>query len=284
MTSIKKKGFFNNIKSLYRFQIIDINTYDVKWVREISKLNMIVIGWVGFLVLLAFAFLIFALTPLKYLLPGYVGTNASEKRELIELRLKTDQLENKLSVENEYFTNLRNVLNDSIGFHEDYSSEIEKVKTDSTYLFPNPSNLELQYRKEFEELLNTDKSEQKGKNLFVLNQMHHPVEGKPVMNSDNDKNSKTLRIKSHSDATIFAVLEGVVIANYTTDKEKHIFILHDNNLLSVYKFGGESKVVVGERVAMGQWIGILSEKGDHILSIDMWENMEPIAIGQFLKF
>ena len=149
----QKKGFFKNIKSLYRFQIIDTNNYEVKLVVEMSKLNMFVLAWVSFIVLLVIVFVVIALTPLRYLLPGYVGTNAAEKREMIDLRLKADALEDKMNNYDQYISNIQSVINDSIGLHKDYTENSDRIATDSAYFYPKASKLELTFRKEFEKLL-----------------------------------------------------------------------------------------------------------------------------------
>ncbi len=280
----QKKGFFKNIKSLYRFQIIDTNNYEVKIVVEMSKLNMFVLGWMSFIVLLAIVFAVIAFTPLKYLLPGYVGSNASEKREMIDLRLKTDALELKMNNYDQYFSNLQSVINDSIGLHQDLLKDSDRNPVDSGYFFPTTSKTEMSFRKEFEKLLSEDKNVESSGSLFIMKNMHLPVEGKPIVSEDSDKMSKTLKIKAKGDASIFAVLPGVIIAQYSIGKQKHIFIQHDYNILSIYKFEGKLKVTKGEKVISGQLIGVMSEEGEDVLSFDLWEGTETLAAGQFLKY
>jgi lipoprotein NlpD len=280
----QKKGFFKNIKSLYRFQIIDTNNYEVKWVIEMSKLNMFVLGWILFLVLLLMTFLVFAFTPLRYFLPGYVGINATEKREMIDFRLKTDVLEEKLNNYDQYISNIQSVIKDSIGLHADYKQNSDLNTTDSAYFFPEASKFEIDYRKQFEKLLKEDQIDEKSSSVFILKNMHLPVDGKPIVNDEIDKQSKTLKIKSKNEASIFSVLPGVIIAQYSIGEQKHIFIQHDYNILSIYKFEGKLKVEKGEKVISGQLIGVMSEQGDEILSFDLWEGTEAVATGQFLKY
>lgn len=280
----QKKGFFKNIKSLYRFQIIDTNNYEVKWVIEMSKLNMFALAWISFIVLLIVAFSVFALTPLRYLLPGYVGTNAAEKREMIDLRVKTDALEEKLNTYDQYISNIQSVINDSIGLHQDYLQNTERIAIDSAYFFPEASKFEVSFRKEYEKLLSGDQAQEKSGSIFILKNMHLPVEGKPIIKEESEKSSKTLKIKAKSDASIYSVLPGVILAQYTIGLQKHIFIQHDYNILSIYKFEGILKVEKGEKVILGQLIGVMNDKGDDVLSFDLWEGTEPIAPGQFLKY
>ncbi len=280
----EKKGLFKNIRSLYRFQIIDTNTYDVKWVIEMSKLNLFVIAWILLLFFLLIAFLIFAITPLRFLLPGYVGTNADDKKEVIQLRLKTEELEEKIRQYTQYYTNIEMLLKDSTNIHQDYLQQQGKISVDSSYYFPTAGKLESRYRKEFESLLQKDKKEEKAGRVFILNQMYLPVEGKPVPVESADLQSKSLKIKAKNDASVYSVLAGTVIAKYLTGDKIHLFIQHEQNILSIYKFEGRAEVNIGEKVFAGQLIGVVSEKGDPILSFDLWADMEAIAPGQFLKY
>lgn len=280
----QKKGFFKNIKSLYRFQIIDTNNYEVKLVVEMSKLNMFVLSWLLFLVLLLLTFLVFAFTPLRYLLPGYVGVNATEKREMIDLRLKTDALEEKFNNYDQYISNIQSVINDSIGLHSDYLQNSDLSNTDSAYFFPEASKFEIDYRKQFEKLLIDDQKNEKSSSVFILKNMHLPIEGKPIIKEESDKMSKTLKIKAKNDANVFSVLPGVIIAQYSIGEQKHIFIQHDYNILSIYKFAGKLKVEKGEKVISGQLIGVMNDQGDEILSFDLWEGTEAVAAGQYFKY
>lgn len=279
----KKKGLFKNIKSLYRFQIIDTNTYDVKWVIEMSKLNLLILLWGLLLFLLLIAFLTFAFTPLRNFIPG-MSTNADDKREIIELKLKTEKLEEKIDQYSQYYSNINMLLKDSINIHEDYLKPSDIIALDSSYYFPKTSQLETKYRKDFESIILKDETDEKAGRVYVLNNMHLPVEGKPMIVETANLQSKTLKIKAKNDAGIYSILEGVVLAKYLTGKKTHLYILHEDRMTSIYKFEGISEVVQGEKLFKGQLIGVMSENGDEVLSFDLWVGTEAIAAGQFLKY
>jgi len=72
--ALKKPNWSNwreKLKNVYRFQIVDEKSYDVKMVLELNRLNVLV----GVGLLLAFFtllnFLLIAYTPLKQYIPGY---------------------------------------------------------------------------------------------------------------------------------------------------------------------------------------------------------------------
>lgn len=280
----KKKGFFKNIKSLYRFQIIDTHTYDVKWVIELSKLNVLVITSFVFGISLILALAIFALTPLKYLLPGYVGTKADDKREMIQLKMKVETLENQVDQYSQYYSNLQAILQDSIQLHSDYIQNQETTPTDNKPIFPKASETEINYRKDFEILFQKDQNTTAASRAYLLNKMQFPMEGKTVALSSEEATSKTLKVEAEGETGVNCVLGGVVISVNQFQQKVTILIQHELEIISSYQFEGKATVQRGERLQKGQLIGIIQEKGSKILSFDLWEEGNALAPGQYLKY
>lgn len=280
----KKKGFFKNIKSLYRFQIIDTNTYDVKWVIELSKLNILTITSLISCILLIIAFLIFVFTPLKYMIPGFVGSNAKDKKEAILLKLKVEQLEQNLNEYTQYYSNLKSIIDDSINIHPDYLSKNDNNQADRVNTFPSANETEINFRKEFEHLIQNEQDDISVRRIYMLNKMSLPMDGTPIALKPNETSSKTLKIATEGEAGINAVLAGVVLS--TNQKGNHIQIIvhHDLGIISSYQFEGKSEVTKGEKLVKGQLIGVMGEQNNKILSFDLWEENTPLAPGQYLKY
>jgi murein DD-endopeptidase MepM/ murein hydrolase activator NlpD len=279
-------AFWKKLRNNYRLQLIDTDTYDVRWVLELNRLNILIAGLVVFLLFLILSFLFFAFTPMKFLLPGFVGTNADDKRELIALKMQSERLEKNLLSYNGYVDALVKILRDSQDLHPDIKSEQARLlQADTTLFFPNPGKLESRFRKDFELLLKqgSDPMSRNDK-LFVLNEMQNPIEGKPVALSPNEPKLKGLKIKGNGEAGITSVLSGVIVAKYKVGDETHIFIQHEDYLLSVYKFDGVAKVTPGEEVDKGQLIGVLRDGGAEVLYLELWANAESIPPGQYLKY
>lgn len=283
---VKPKGaFWKKLRNHYRFQVIDTQTYDVRWVLSLSRLNVIAVFSVLFLVLLAISFAVFALTPLRFLLPGYVGTNAEEKRAIIELKMKTESLESKLKANDQYILAIKAILNDSMPLHDDIRAEEERLlQADAELFFPQAGKLESRFRKDYELLLKQGGGQEVSGKSYVLNLMQKPLDGKPLPQADDQPVSRTLRIKGKGDAAVTSVLSGLVIARYKVGTEIHLYIQHDEYLVSAYKYEGEAEVNVGDRVDGGQLIGSLAEKGELVLNFDLWANGEAIPSGQYFKF
>jgi murein DD-endopeptidase MepM/ murein hydrolase activator NlpD len=288
MTKDNKSGsaFWSRLKNRYRFQVIDTGTYDVRWVLELSRLNVLTVGSILFLGLFLLSLALFALTPLRFLLPGYVGTNAEEKRAIIELKMKSEALEARLGSQQKYVANLQAILQDSLPLHEDYLQEQERLlQADAEIFFPQAGQLETRFRKDFEILLKQGGPTEVSGTAYVLSLLQKPLEGKPVPGLEAAATaSKTLHIKGKPGAGITSVLPGLVIARYKVGQETHLYLQHEEDLVSAYKFQGAAEVSPGDRVDAAQLIGSLSEKGDAVLHFDLWANAEAIPPGQYLRY
>ncbi len=247
-----------------------------------SKLRVIiyVCSFIFFIFLLAF--LTIAFTPLKKISP-INSSSAEAKKEIILLNLKTLELEESIRKYSQYYDNISRIVQDSFDLHQDIQSGLNLSENERA-VFPKSSQLEEKFRKDFEVLLQQDKDFDHGYHTYVLNRMHLPVEGKPVPVEGEDLQSKTIKIKAKSESGIFAVLDGVILAKYISGDKTHLYLLHENDVLSVYKFDGAAEVSQGEYVQKSQLIGTFSEKGEQILSFDLWVGTENIPPGQFLNF
>ena len=125
------KKWKDKLKNVYRFQIIDEKSYDVKMVLELNRLN-ILIGTGLILAIFTFInFIFIAFTPLKQYIPGY-GSSSSRK-EVIQLNMKTEELESMVSAQQEYITNIKNILEDNITV-DTAKVKLKKAKIDTGIL------------------------------------------------------------------------------------------------------------------------------------------------------
>lgn len=276
-------NFWKKLKNTYRFQVIDEKTYEVKWVFELNRLNVFIAGSVLIIGILLFSFLIFSFTPLRFLLPGYVGTNAQEKRDIIALKMNSEALANKVAAQDLYFENLRKILTDSVDNSSKRNDRIDIALVDTSLFYSQPGKLESKFRKDFELLLKQGDNLNKSAGALSLTKMGKPIEGRPMIVEDGN-NKMTLNIKGKSDAPIKAPLDGTVVARFDSGNEQYIYIQHIGDILSALHFKGTSNVSKGAVVFKGQIIGEMDEAGDKVLMFDLWSAGEPLPPGQFLKY
>ncbi|MCO5247546.1 MAG: M23 family metallopeptidase [Chitinophagales bacterium] len=285
MKSKKKKSIEAEGKKVYRFQLIDIHTYDVKWVMELTKGNLFMLTTSVIGIFLVFAFLVFALTPLKYLLPGYVGTNAQQKKEIIELKLKTDSLENNVNIFSRYYTDWEKFMKDSIPIHLDRLASDSIAVSDREAQFPERGKLEAKYHKDFELLYELDDKSKVSENALILSQLSSPFEGKVATAGNNNINSKDLRIKVIPDSDVHAIYDGVIISKIVIKKRVVFYIQHTNGFVSIYRFYGEALVKKNEKVEKGQLIGVIDKDDkEQIATFELWSDGGQIAAGKYLDY
>lgn len=278
-----KSEFWKKLRNTYRFQVIEEKSYEVKWVLELNRLNVLLFG-TGFVVfLLIFSFLIFSFTPLKYLLPGYVGTNADEKRQIIALKIQSEELDKKMKAYDEYFKNLKAVLSDSISTDDKRNEKVNFSQVDTSIFYSEPGKLESKFRKDFELLLKQGDNLQKPQGALMLTDMQNPVKGRPKI-AENDNGSKTLMIKTALHADVKTVLPGTLITHFQNGMSQVLYIQHPGDILSIYRFNGTCSLQKGQVLDKGQVIGVVEDDKEPLLMLDIWSAGEAIPPGQYLKY
>src|SRR3954470_15756054 len=92
------------LRNVYRFQIVDEKSYDVKLVLELNRLNVIVVTGLLLFFFTLLNFLLIAYTPLKQYIPGY--GSSSGRKEVIRISMKAEELEDKMIAQQKYVANL----------------------------------------------------------------------------------------------------------------------------------------------------------------------------------
>lgn len=285
MKSKKEKRIDASEKKVYRFQLIDIHSYDVKWVMELTKANVFIFITSLFSIFFIISSFIFAFTPLKYLLPGYVGISAQQKKEIINLKLKADSLENKVDVYARYYKNWQAFLQDSIILHSDIIVEDSITLAERSGDFPQKGKEEMQFLKDFELLYQLDDNSKVSENAFILSQLSLPFEGKVVPVESSEIDSKTLKVKTIPDSDVHAIYGGVVVNETVVKGQSIVYLQHTNGFVSIYRYSGEILVKKSEIVEKGQLIGITDSKdSQQIATFELWSEGEQIAAGKYLNY
>lgn len=233
----KWKAVWQKLRIVYRLQLIEEKTYDVKFIFRLTLLNVITV--VGILIAL-FTFLNFifiATTPLKQYIPGY-GAGDSRK-DIINLRLRTEELEDKIDANNKYNKNLKNILSDKIQV-EELKDNIQTIHIDTNTLVHFTPN-EQKLVKEIEKGLRN--SELYDNLLFKNNsdvlktlRTSMPVHIKPIQQYKNSKTAFATIYSAKSELPIKATLSGTIIDIEPQDNNTYSLIIqHNDGLVSKYK-------------------------------------------------
>ena len=196
--------------------------------------------------------------------PRYAEMEAN--RQVLNLTLMLDSLQNEVQVKNNYIQNVKYILE---GQNLDSLSSSNKVLSTSTLgdinLSPALSPLDSQFRAEYESSdlglvsLNFNRSEDELREIVFFT----PLEGIITNNFDPKEDHFGIDIVSQENEPIKALADGIVImASWTLDGGYVLVIQHSGNLISIYKHNSELLKSVGNFVESGEIVAIIGNTGE----------------------
>jgi hypothetical protein len=121
MAKFDANSTLKRLQNRYRLVVMNDDTYEEVVTFKLSRLSVYVFLSTVFVLLTGLTVALIVFTPLKLYIPGYGDLNNT--KELRELKIRTDSLEQEMRYRDQYFLNLKNVLEGS-----------SSVKTDTTAL------------------------------------------------------------------------------------------------------------------------------------------------------
>ena len=240
--------------------------------EDFSEKRTIIFNYGRLILLLAFIFILSMTlsvlsvnTVLKqWFDPRYAEMEAN--RQVLNLTLMLDSLQNEVQVKNNYIQNVKYILE---GQNLDSLSSSNKVLSTSTLgdinLSPALSPLDSQFRAEYESSdlglvsLNFNRSEDELREIVFFT----PLEGIITNNFDPKEDHFGIDIVSQENEPIKALADGIVImASWTLDGGYVLVIQHSGNLISIYKHNSELLKSVGNFVESGEIVSIIGNTGE----------------------
>ena len=223
--------------------------------------------FVGFL-----ALVFIAVTPIKRYLPGYGLGSSSE--EVLSLMRKVEEVENEMSAQRIYLSNVRRMLTGDVETVDDIPVPEKNLLSNLVNLeeenITSPSEEDNQLRKEveLEKIGNLAKrSRYSGfsksedlpiEGIFFVN----PLKGEISSQFNLKKNHIGVDIVAPKNTAIKAALSGYVfLADWTLETGHTIGIQHANNLITFYKHNAALLKKVGAFVKAGEAIAIIGNTG-----------------------
>jgi murein DD-endopeptidase MepM/ murein hydrolase activator NlpD len=280
------KIFTDQLKNKYRLVILNDETFAEKFAFRLSPLGLIItIGTITIL-MTTLVISIIAFTPIREYIPGY--GNVTERKEILNLTVKTDSLEDILKARDWYMKNLVNVFSGNVeGKTEkppkDTSGKYQKVNV-------KPSENDVQFRKDVEnEPASLKFAGSIKKNVLANYLFFSPIKGIITESFNASSEHYGVDVVAKKDELIKSTLDGTVVYSGFTPEDGHVIqIQHDNNLISVYKHNSSVIKKTGDKVKSGEAIAIIgnsgeSSKGPH-LHFELWHNGLPINPEEFIVF
>ncbi|MBX3255097.1 MAG: hypothetical protein KF862_13220 [Chitinophagaceae bacterium] len=96
------------LRNRYRLVIMNDDTYEEVVTFRLSRLSVYITLCTIFVVLVGLTVALLVFTPLRYYVPGY--GSASDRREMITLKMQVDSLDQQMKYRDKYLENIQNVL------------------------------------------------------------------------------------------------------------------------------------------------------------------------------
>ena len=130
MAKFDANSTLKRLQNRYRLVVMNDDTYEEVVTFKLSRLSVYVFLSTVFVLLTGLTVALIVFTPLKLYIPGYGDLNNT--KELRELKIRTDSLEQEMRYRDQYFQSLKNVLQGNA-----------TVKTDTTSLtIPKPEKID----------------------------------------------------------------------------------------------------------------------------------------------
>lgn len=281
----RRLGVF--LKSKYRLVILNDNTFGEKFSLRLSPWSLIVGGLATTIIMATLVISLVAFTPLREYIPGY-GTVA-ERKQILQLTLRADSIEQILDARDTYMNNILNVMNEKV------ETKSEKPKKDTTGKYSgvktNASESDIAFRKDFESNRNSSIAAITNSKLKGLSELvfYTPVKGLIISSYNLAEDHFGIDVVTKADEMVKSTLDGtVVFTGYSAEDGYVIQIQHSNNLTSIYKHNAEILKKTGERIKSGEAIAIVGNtgeksKGPH-LHFELWYNGIPINPQECVAF
>ena len=227
----KSKTVITRWRNKYRLVVLNDETFEEKISLKLSRLNVFLVLTIASILLIGSTILLVAFTPLREYIPGYASTEL--RRKAVELTLKADSLETQLNYNNQYLTNIRNIINGNPIDPVDLTSNDSSVTTGN--LNPNISEADSSLRNVVEEEERFNISTTGDQNLAGFSFMA-PVKGVLTSSFDKGQAHYGIDITAKKNTPIKSCLAGTVIfSDWTTETGYVMLIQHSRELISVYK-------------------------------------------------
>jgi hypothetical protein len=108
MAKFDANSTLKRLQNRYRLVVMNDDTYEEVVTFKLSRLSVYAFLSTVFVLLTGLTVALIVFTPLKLYIPGYGDMNNT--RELRELKIRTDSLEQEMIYREQYFQSLRNIL------------------------------------------------------------------------------------------------------------------------------------------------------------------------------
>ena len=110
MGKIDANSTLKRLRNRYRLVVMNEDTYEEVVKFRLSRLSVYIVLSSVFVLLTVLTVALIVFTPIKYYLPGVGYGDARQVKEFRQLKMRTDSMENALKYKQQYFDDVKKVL------------------------------------------------------------------------------------------------------------------------------------------------------------------------------
>lgn len=128
MAKLQADSTLKRLRNRYRLVVMNEDTYEEVVKFKLSRLSVYMFLSTVFVVLVGLIIALLVFTPLKYYLPGAGYGDARQMREYRMLQMKTDSIEKEVKYREQYFNDLKKVLQGNMPVPDTHKLVLPKVE------------------------------------------------------------------------------------------------------------------------------------------------------------
>jgi murein DD-endopeptidase MepM/ murein hydrolase activator NlpD len=289
ISTSKRKEIIRKLRHKYRLVVMNDETFEEKYSLKLSQLNLFTALGLLSIVLIILTTFVIAFTPLREYIPGY-SSDVEMRRNLLVLAEKVDSLKTSSEGKDALLLNIKQVMNGNVT--SSASKPRDNSKPDISKVTLTPSEQEAKFRDKVEEqdrynLSNaiSDSYMSEISNYYFFT----PLKGKVTTSFNPALKHYGIDVVAPKNEAVKSILDGTVIfSSFSAEDGNVIQIQHDNNLITIYKHCSALLKKTGDRVKLGDAIGIVGNSGENSrgphLHFELWLNGAAINPKDFVVF
>lgn len=255
----------NNRIRKYLLSRIKINalspeTYEPFFGVEITRLTIFSGIFIFFVLASIITYFLLSFTPLKSFLPDSLRT--ADKELLIEQQIRIDSLAYQVQLSQQYADDLKTILMGQHSRLDEVPDSIPKVEKAEKLIDTEAGEAEQELMEKIQSDLNDNSGlSQKENNQYGLF-FFAPVKG--VMSQKMSAQHLAVDIVTKAGEPVKSILDGrVIFSEYSKTSGFTMIIFHNAQFISVYKHLQTTNKKAGDRVKVGEVIGLVGNTGTH---------------------
>jgi murein DD-endopeptidase MepM/ murein hydrolase activator NlpD len=285
------KTWWQRLTARYRLVLLNDETFAEVTSFQLSRMNVYVLVSTIMVILVLITVSAIVYTPLKEYIPGYADVN--QRRNIMELKLKSDSLEKQMLSNELYLKNIRRIINGDLPVDALNDSSSALLSSYDSINLDKHSDAETQLRQDVEQQekfsvsspgnMVIGKSSIRGFHFFV------PVKGYITQAFNATRQHFGVDIVAPLNEPIKATLDGIVVfSGFTAETGYVLAIQHNNNLISLYKHNSVLMKQQGDHVKAGDVVAIIGNTGELTsgphLHFELWYNGLPLNPEDYIVF